>query len=524
MKHNESSAVSHQERGYTTGPTVIPSSISARATLPKALGEQRFEIAVFAVLLLTLLVALLVAKDLPMVDLPQHAAQLTIWLHANNPIFHADKFVINYRTPYWLSYLIVGALERSFGLTIALKLTIWLSIVGQVTALRWLCKRLGHDPWLGLLGLPLALGYNFLFGFLSYIVAAPLLLVAVALGTAYRQKPTLRGGALLTLSLLLVLLAHGITYAQALMCLGLLLLTGRGSLLVRQLPLAVSVFIGWLWLFLGAEHPTLGADIWDATFERFRLLPGLLLGSGMGDSPATMVGLLLLILPVVATRRPVRDISLALPLLATLAGYGAFPAMFRGYGPLWPRFAWLVVPTLLLAFQPLDAESHVRRSLTRWGVFGVATGWLVLFGFRLRQFNTETAPLHAVVATMSPNLRIRPIVFEPQCAAFPYLPALNHLPAYYSVSKGGFQGYSFAMYPSSPVRYRADILPMMAGGMEWAPEAFRVDFEASLYDCFLVHSVQDRTFALFGGYTQAITLRAHVGNWWNYCWNDAFRN
>ena len=489
-----------------------------------ALTFTSLEALALTALLLAFLLVLLAIGDLPMVDLPQHAAQLAILLHSDNPIFHADQFVLNYRTPYWLSYLIVVALAPICSLTIALKLTIWFSVVGQVVGLRWLCQRLGHDPWLGLLGLPLALGYNFLFGFLSYIVAAPLVLFVLAFGTAYRERPKLRDGILLTLLLLLVLLAHGIAYAQALICLGIMLLTGKGSLLARWFPLGVSVVVGWAWLFLGIEHPNLGADIWNASLDRFRALPGFLLGSGAGDIAATVVGVLLLVATFLGTRGRFRGISLVLPLLSMLGGYAAFPAMYHGYGPLWPRFAWLVVPTLLLALQPLNTEARVRRTLTRWGTFGIAAGWLVLFVYRLQKFEDETKPLHEVIATMPADLRIRPIVFEPQTVVFPSLPAINHLPAYYSVIKGGFQGYSFAMYPSSPIRYRPSVVPLMGGGMEWTPDTFQAKSEGANYDCFLVHSRKDRTLALFGELASRVVLRARAGNWWNYCWSVAGRN
>ena len=90
-----------------------------------------------------------------------------------------------------------------------------------------------------------------------------------------------------------------------------------------------------------------------------------------------------------------------------------------------------------------------------------------------------------------------------------------HLPAYYQVQKGGTQGYSFAMYPISVVRYRPGVAPRMAGGLEWRPEAFDFGRERASYDVFVVHSAHDRSKELFGG-APGVTLEGRHGNWWAY--------
>jgi hypothetical protein len=90
-----------------------------------------------------------------------------------------------------------------------------------------------------------------------------------------------------------------------------------------------------------------------------------------------------------------------------------------------------------------------------------------------------------------------------------------HLPAYYQVEKGGVQGYSFAMYPISVVRYRPGVDERMVGGLEWRPEAFDAAREAADYDCFVVHSAIDRTSELFAN-TPDVTPEARHGDWWLY--------
>ena len=140
-----------------------------------------------------------------------------------------------------------------------------------------------------------------------------------------------------------------------------------------------------------------------------------------------------------------------------------------------------------------------------------------MWTLRLPAYNRETEGLHALVAELPGGMSIRPIVFERESVAFPGVPALLHLPAYYLVKKGGMQGYSFAMYPISVIRYRPGVDPRMSGGLEWQPEMF--DFarerERYDYDYFVVHSARDRSQELFGD-APGVVLEKRRGNWWAY--------
>ncbi len=81
--------------------------------------------------------------------------------------------------------------------------------------------------------------------------------------------------------------------------------------------------------------------------------------------------------------------------------------------------------------------------------------------------------------------------------------------------KGGYQGYSFAMYPTSVVRYRPEIVPTMDRGAEWHPEWFS-SYELGGYQCFLVRSSSDRSSELFEQQIEQLSLVFHEQDWWAY--------
>jgi hypothetical protein len=472
-------------------------------------------------LTLTLVVALFAFRDLPMVDLPQHAAQIAAWLHWDDPAYHTHELELNFRTPYLVAYPLARLIAPLFGVVGALKLVVALGLVAHVAAFALLVRRLGHDPWLGLLGVPTALGYAFCFGFVSFLVAVPLVVFAIAEALFHTERPTPRTGLVLAGLLSLTLLAHGIAFALAVLAVLPLSFRGGGRFVARVLPLAPPLVFAAAWILPGTSTSRIGDTYWALGIDRIAELPAMLVGIGSADGAALAAGLGLLFGAGSLVGTPSRRAERFVPLVVALAGCLAFPALFRGVGPLSPRFAVLLVPGLLLAFEPRAAEA--QRSSARVGrtaLAALATGWVIVWLVRLPAYNRETAGVHALVASMPAGLRVRPIVFERESEAYPGVPALLHLPAYYQVTKGGTQGYSFAMYPISVVRYRVGVPPRMGGGAEWRPEGFDWRRESDAYDYFIVHSTSDRTRALFGT-AHGVVLDARQGDWWAYRRADA---
>ena len=467
----------------------------------------------FSVLLLA---AFFLVPYLPMVDLPQHAAQISIWLHLNDPQWaEFQLFELNLRTPYLGAYALARGLASLIGVVPALKLVVWLSVVGHWAAFDWLVRSLGHARWLGLLGLPLAMGYGFYFGFISFVSALPFGLSATCLALRHRAHPSLASGLLLGAALCATLATHGFALGLTIVLVAPLLLRGGGSLSLRGAPLLAPALLMLIWLVPGSSARSIGLTIWDPRFWELSQVPGLLLASSGADHAASVLGVIFLGIVALSLGRPSREPERFLPLLVMLLGYCLFPLSLGGFTPLHPRFAAFLVPSVLLAFQP----STSARSPYFDGLIALTTAtWFCLFAIRLRQFANETRPIADFIARMPAGLRIRPLIFDRGSEAFPGLPAMLHLSAYYVPEKGGYQGYSFAMYPTSVVRYHPEIVPTMDRGAEWHPEWFSSANELGGYQCFLVHSALDRSAELFDAQIDQLRLVFHEQGWWAYAW------
>ena len=464
---------------------------------------------------LALLGALLGARDLPIVDLPQHAAQLATWIRWDAGVPEVlERYELNFRTPYLLAYLLARALSPLVGVVVALKLVVWLAIVGNQLALMGLARRLGHDAWLGLFGLVTAVGLCFYFGFVSFMLAMPLAVASLGLALEHAARPRMTSGALLAGVLCLLLSAHGVAFVMGFGSVGLLLARGNGRLAERLAPLVAPVVLVFVWLAPGPVSQRIGADSFELTPLRIVDLPALLVGMGAADHFAVGLGLAVLAVTAWALRgRLARAPERLLPLAFLLLAFLFFPAMFRGVVLLHTRLPCFLLPLTLLAIEPQPSRAATERTLLRAGIAATALVWAVVFGVRLVAFNREAAAFHALEAKLPAGLAMRPLVFDRGSRAFPGVPAYLHYSAYYYVEKGGTQGYSFAMYPISVVRLRPDVHATMQGAAEWRPDLFRRS-ELDDYDYFLVRSELDRGPALFGG--TGVVLDAHVGAWWGY--------
>lgn len=455
---------------------------------------------------------LLVFRDLPMVDLPQHAAQLTTWLNWRDPSY-SSGLELNLRTPYLLAYCVAFPIASVLGVVLAWKLVVLLAVVSSFLSILALARRLGHSPWIALLGLPGALGYSFYYGFISFLLALPLAVLAVVAALAHAERPRLTSGAALCVVSCLVLFAHGVLFAMAMCAAAPLLTRGQGSLIARGAPLLAPLLLGFVWLGPGSSLARMGVDIWEGGLSRLANLPGALVGVTSRDAVAAAFGLGLLLTLGLSVGEPEKRIERWAALAMVFAGYCFFPRQLRGYGFISERFASFLLPAVLLAFAPRSKEPH---SLVRWMPALLTFAWLGLFTIRLQSFNQETAGFYRLLERIPAGLQLRALVFDRESRAFPGMPLFLHLPSYYLVEKGGRLAHSFAVYPNSVIRFQPGVSPEIRHGAEWKPLEFDIREEALRHGYYVVKSAVDRGSQLFAGTPVPIVFDAREGDFWGY--------
>jgi hypothetical protein len=457
---------------------------------------------------------------LPMVDMPQHAAQLSEWIHLDDPDYgFAEQFELNWHTPYLLGYLLARPFVPLLGIVGALKFAVLLSVFATIWGYFALLRSVGQDAWLCLLALPLSFGFSFYFGFLNFLIATPLILASISLALAYAREPTIRRGIPFAIVLGITFVAHVMAFGIAAACA--FSITARRPRSWRGLfrdywPLLGGLFLVVPWVpgFLKSPDISSHPEQWFLSWQRIKELPMMLFATSLADRDAQQLGVIVLVLVVLSLGTPSRSWSRYGLLLLALLAFFLFPFELRGISFLYERFAALVIPGLILA--AAGQRSLLPKWVRRAAVVVVTGIWISAFTQRMRQFSAQVRGFPEVVQSMAPKLRVRPLMFDNRSSAFPGTPLFLHFPAYYQAAKGGTLGYSFARYYTCFIHYRPGVDMGMVEDAEWHPENFNPLRELPQYDYFVVHSKRDISEPVFGPYLPSVTLETQRGAWWVY--------
>ena len=456
----------------------------------------------FAVCAVAATIPLAVTGTLPAADLPEHMAQVALWKHLADPCHRfAATFELNFGTAYLLGYLVMRAFATVVTVTMAAKLTVWLSIVLLPLSMRALLRRAGADPWLSLLGFLFAYGYVFYWGFLNFALSIPVALWFFA--QLYDDRPRVgRAGALA----LLLLATHALTFVFCAAATLAVAALRRAPRLLVPLAAPAVLFAAFILRLRSAEravHEELG--MWKNAWQRLVDVPSLLFANAWEPFGVLLflgIALAVFVTWPRLTRDPARWVPFALAMLVYLfAPLRAFGSTF-----LFTRFVSLAaVGALFLIGAP-------RRAVvvSRVIVLIVVVGWMTVLTGRFHRFGLEVRDYDRLVATIPANRRVVPFNVEPFSEHVPG-PVYWHFGALYQVRRGGLVAWSFANYYPQVVRYRKGMEPVLRThstpltGIDW-PGVLQ-------YDYILVRSRDPRLW-LFREAPVPIALERRVGEWW----------
>src|ERR1051325_2681351 len=166
----------------------------------------------------------------PMIDLPQHAAQVALlrdMLLGKSP--WAEFFRINLLTPYIIGYGLALPLSFFMPIAAALKLLLSLAYIAFVAMCVKLSRHYGADARLDWLFLVSFFGFAYIWGFFTFLVAAPIALWFILLADRYAAHATFKRALGVTVAGLILLASHGLVFLFASVVGGILLIARSSS-------------------------------------------------------------------------------------------------------------------------------------------------------------------------------------------------------------------------------------------------------------------------------------------------------
>ena len=477
----------------------------------------------------------------PMADLPQHAAQISLYLNLGNLDFpYSDQFELNLFTPYLLGYFLVAVLTPLLGIVAACKLVVWLALAAFALSTRFLLRQTGADPYWAWLTFPVLYGFAYQWGLLNYVIAAPVGIYF--LGLVWQQVGNYNWRS----SLLIALMLHALFFSHALiMALCVLIASAYwlfSSKSIRDFikyawPAAALIPIVLIWIAYTSDYQQAKtATEWDlslfnTTDGYYTTLAswanpveagwGRLTGfmpRMLGERPdlfVTLLGIFLFALPFIAGGRISKSWTRFIPLLFIILLIMFLPSVLRGNSYTFQRFTLLVMPLFLIAINAPSNPGQMQRYLRLLAPV-IAFGWIAHMSVNALQFDKEADGFKTVLSKMEPHKRAVSLIFS-RDDTNSISPTLMHFPAWYTAVNSGISNPGFAMYTGMPVSFKKEYVASFIVGYAWYPQLFDWQkHEGTTYDYFIVRADKDVSRYIFRKASCRIRQVNHSGQWWLY--------
>jgi hypothetical protein len=444
----------------------------------------------------------------PMVDFPQHAAQISLLsdLIAGRSPWSA-QMQINLLTPYLVGYGLASLLSFVMPVVAAMKLLLSLAYISFVAVGIAFRKRVSADSRLDWIFVPTFFGFCYAWGMYTFLLAAPIGLFFILQADRYASGQTVRRGAVLTLTGLVLLISHGMTFVFG-WGVGVLLL----ALKVPRRWKSITLFLPYLILLVAGVFFYKSGKQLDATIIH-NPLP-LIYGSGLlmrlkeaaqfpfsfemkmgSDKSLLPVILAIMIAPfLLGLRVNWRRTASWVPFFCVCLLFFVLPNQADNTSLLYSRYSLFLLPTYVWLFsaesgtKDVASKPNIVRSRFSQAIL-VAACIFVLGSTSLNawRFGKETQEFDTQVSKLAGGGRALGLIFDPGSAAAKSWVVYIHYPAWYQAGKQGLTDFNFAWFTPQVVRYRPGASPAVAIGFEWKPGNFDwVKHQGASYRYFFV--------------------------------------
>jgi hypothetical protein len=432
----------------------------------------------------------LLARYLPMSDLPMHEGVVGLLRHYGNDAYMPNGlYVLNFGHPNQLFYVLAAALAYVVSTSMAVKLVIAASQVLIFVSGARFADYLGRSRWSALLLTPLALGFTYYWGLVANLIGYAALLFTLPTFDRCAKNPSGRGVAKTCGLLLVLFFAHESMFVSAGAMIGILALHRRT---VRDFALAVfpALFAASLTLLHSVWSKSLitrGQAPIPVTYLSFKQkivsLPNVLFGTHSEIERLLLTFLVLVGAAVFAAARwkdPVEEIepgeSRARQLLfryrfetiglVHVAAYFFVPFTWRGVTLLHERFLGPGWALFVIVAAPKLAAPRIGKFVAAMApVSVIAISWPQFVDASRTYSDLDSIIAHipkgaAVTQSCIDRVFYRTRVFS-----------VGTGPARIAAEKGGRVGLSLVFSPISPV--------MINPAYRWDEYNFRIAYNGS---------------------------------------------
>ena len=488
----------------------------------------RADRATFSALIMLAVVGFWICPHLPLVDLPQHAAQIAGLRDVLRGDFAWGHLAeVNFLTPYLLGYIPGAVLALVMPVNSVISLLFSIALICFVLACRHLRATLGGDERLDVLFIPAFFSFAWHFGFFTFLISTPLAVFVIAQALRYARSPNRRSGISLALLVTLTFFCHALACLFACLMGGLLLLRrGRpfGQVILSGLPYVPVALLLLLFIFRNQDAAQGPASlVWAWTLTRLPLILPALTGLPMAKEPASAVlGLasttlifLMFLIPVLTSRLVIKGRGEVLLILGTtLFLWFVLPLRAVSTDFIYHRYNIFILPFYLLLFLPREKEPHKFLQLLPPLI---SLCFLTLHTVELQRFELESRGFNSLLEKMEPKQRALFIAFNNESSAVEKSMVYWYYGLWYQVEKQGWVEPNFAFFPVQIIRYQSGMVVERDEKFTWEPSFDWQKLHAWNYRYFILRvdesETEEQTARRFNGTPCLISPVTSHGPW-----------
>ena len=445
----------------------------------------------------------------PMSDLPQHVGQVSILLNYEK---YSDIFRINLFTPYLLGYGLLYLVGLFVNLILAAKILLIISFTLTVVFTRRLLINIKTNTILAWLVIPVNYGFAFYYGFFTFLLVIPVLLIFLCYVFNYLDNPTVRKGVVLTLAGIVLFFSHAILYGIGMVISCLLANVKHGKPGFRYMvPFILTLPVSVLW-YKGILASEAGSTLttWDLGIFRIPQIFSYTIGME-AHIYYVLIGILLYACPFLLGGRLTRKNWRWVPFIVLLSLFLFMPILLSNTLFMYERLSVILFITYLLLFDlPQKIAAYKILMLSSF-----LLSWLSVISYAFYEFGLEQNDFKSIVSIMPDDKRTLSLIFKTKSNVIPDHPLYLHFTNWVQTVKGGIVDFNFANFYPQIVRFQNDKVPKVSYGFDSRPQTFDWNqHEGNMYDYYIIRSAKDVANPLFREYRGHVEIIKHAGTWW----------
>ncbi|NML14565.1 hypothetical protein [Azohydromonas caseinilytica] len=475
--------------------------------------------------------SLWIAQYPPLGDVPQHAAQVALALDLLQGRSHwSDIVAFNFFTPYLIGYGLMAAAAQFMSMASAVKLVLSLSVVAFFWAASALRRRFQAPAFLDWLVLGGFFGFAFKWGFLTFLLAAPIGIFFILRALDFAEQATWRNFWLLVGLGVLLFFSHGLVFVACVgigFCYAVLGISDRRQAVFMLLPYALLGLLALVYYYF-AQEVNHGQNMeargfnWDLTprrfvrFFRYQWDVAAVEKQQVGYVLNSLAFALFYLAPFLLGLRLQPTLRRVIPFAVVLLIGLVVPQTAMATAFLYERFALFLLPFYVLMFVPAEAPAtasgHVVRAMTLAAVPALCLAMTASRAWQFHRFNEESRDFKAILDAIPAQQRVLSLMFDKGSSAAANPHTYLHFPCWYQAEKHGFVDSNFAQMLPQIVRFRPGEARVQTP-FEWRP--YRFDWtkhRGERYDYFVVRSV-NRLFPHFLSLPCQVEMVTTSGAW-----------